>query len=501
MCHVRIKVMFAIITIYAAHTVVATEVVPSPTPARPRSCLEAVRWTVDSEDQVALLQTSVQTHVWSNSSKPQRNRSLSQAPPHQQFDSGRDSAANAGSIKFSFKTKSGYWHHGHYLLYSAKRQLLLWSCLALFTVITAVVFYFTANMEAKTRAEYPAYFLAATSCMAFGIDNYISSRSNAYLYHPTSHIIMVFVFDGAAATIGHMIMTKYKEGYEKDWEATVSSQRALIFTFLTAFFLVGGMFTGNIGFSLDIHDAGPHQALICGDVLVVSPFFYMFYGECLSKVQIIGCALIIGGMLWMSNAFASPEDKNELPGTVWLFISMLFYAASIITWRLISTGDEKAAWEPRLLLIFGFMGVLGIISSFGSVAEGAAAEYIQNPILFFWPLLDCIASLIGMCAINLAYENVEASTGAITAIVDANSVLLMLLHWLFEGIRPSNSQLAGMMIILTGCFTVCSGDVGDEDSDRSSSAKSVSDSDEARGDDPKGGDPVPIQQAAPQEGS
>merc|ERR1719440_148898 len=300
------------------------------------------------------------------------------------------------------------------------------------------------------------YLLAFMACIAFGVDNFINSYSASYLGTPSAHMGMVFFIDGIIAFNIHLFLKATHDTYKSEWEDTVSSSwRPLIMTMLTGAFIVAAMLCGNIGFSIDQSDSGPHQALVCGDILIVGPFFYLWYGETLTKLQLAGCAMIVAGMIFMSNAFAKPSD-NETQSFFWLFLSMTFYAASIISWRLISTGEEEISWRPRLLLIFGFMGWIGFLTFPAYLEQGGFKAYIETPLLLAWPILNSAASFLGMWSVNLAYQTVNASTGAITALVDANSVALLLMNAVILAMVPSMSQVTGMSVVLFGCFLVCS---------------------------------------------
>lgn len=337
-----------------------------------------------------------------------------------------------------------------------KTQIRVFLSMSLVLLLVSTLLILLTNQDEKVSPS--PYLLAFIACIAFGVDNFVNAYAASYLAVPSAHMAVVFLLDGLIALFIHFFLIRSHEGYQLEWEESVKGSqgwRPLMFTGLTAAFILSAQLAGNVGFSLDQSDSGPHQALVCGDILIVGPFFYYFYNEQLTTLQLSGCLLIIFGMISMSNAFSAP-GSHETQAFCWLFLSMVCYAGSIITWRLISTGENEISWRPRLLLIFGFMGALGLLVMPAYLERGGFGMYLEHPILIAWPILDSAASFLGMWSVNMAYQKETASTGAITAVVDANSVALLAMNAFILGMVPSSSQILAMFTVLVGCVLVCS---------------------------------------------
>jgi len=289
----------------------------------------------------------------------------------------------------------------------------------------------------------------------FGVDNFLIDYAASYLHEPSAHMCMVFLLDGVIALSLNIVLLCCSSSYKSEWHGFVSSSwGSLTLLTFTGVFIAAAQLCANIGFTMDQTESGPNQALVCATVLIVAPFFYFHSGEMLTKFQLVGCMLIVVGAVVMSDVAHWGDHPHSLGGFAWLLLSMIFYAASIISWRIVSTGDDEVPWRPRLLFIFGIMGVLGCSSFLGYVYAGGFMEYKEAPALLAWPLLNVTASFLGMWCVNLAFQNSEATAGALTAIVDANAVVLIIMNRILLNMLPTLPKVIGMILILIGCISI-----------------------------------------------
>jgi drug/metabolite transporter (DMT)-like permease len=394
------------------------------------------------DDEVSLLQTSVNVHKHAPLGPP-KSKAMKQLVEE-----------DVASIEELYEAPSPNVSFMGITLDPRTTQVKVYLSMGLVLLLVGATLAIVTNLNDKGPS---AYLLAFIACIAFGVDNFVNAYAASYQTVPTAHMAVVFLFDGLIAVFIHFFLIRSHEGYQSEWEDSVKqgTWKPLFFTALTGAFILAAQLSGNMGFSIDQSDSGPHQALVCGDILIVGPFFYYFYSETPTSIQLSGCLLIVFGMVSMSNCFNAPGSHETL-AFAWLFLSMVCYAASIITWRLISTGDTEVAWRPRLLLIFGFMGALGIAFMPAYLEHGGFMVYLHKPILLAWPLLNSAASFLGMWSVNMAYQKETATTGAITAVVDANSVALLAMNAAILGMVPSSTQIFAMFTVLVGCVLVCS---------------------------------------------
>mmetsp|Transcript_114086 Transcript_114086/g.207962 ORF Transcript_114086/g.207962 Transcript_114086/m.207962 type:complete len:477 (-) Transcript_114086:216-1646(-) len=332
-----------------------------------------------------------------------------------------------------------------------------------FAIVCCVLFLLVASILMwcgnKGLHDCPVSILAVISCIGFGVDNFLMAYASCYLKHPSAHAGVKFLFDGISAFGVHCCCMTFRPAYRSQvQDFSSSSGRVLMLTVLTGIFIAFGQLTGNIGFNLDTEASGPHQALACSTVLLVAPFFYYFRGEVLTKLQFMGCFTILAGVVIMSDIrhwFDSLETRYAFQ---WVFVSMLFYAASVVTWRLAATADTEPPWQPQILMIFGCVGFVGCILCPGYLYADSVREYVQTPALLLWPALNVSVSFLAMWSLQCAFQRPEATAGAITAVVDSNSLVMLAMNRLVLGLAPSFTKTAGMTIILFGCVTVCSED-------------------------------------------
>mmetsp|Transcript_80206 Transcript_80206/g.139216 ORF Transcript_80206/g.139216 Transcript_80206/m.139216 type:complete len:745 (+) Transcript_80206:69-2303(+) len=327
---------------------------------------------------------------------------------------------------------------------SAERQNGICIIVALLTVFASFCFLQQCYQD-QLRSSVT---LAILSAFFFGLDNFLIGYAGSYLCSPRAHMSMMFLLAGSIAILLHVLLYAFSSAYRADWKAVYrASNLTKACIGLTSAFIGLAELCSNIGFTRDPQQSGPHQALVCGDVLIVVPFFYWYAGEVFTRHQLAGCLVIVLGTLVMSEMSRWFDAHVSLAGFLWVGLSMIFYGFSIITLRL--TGIVP--WQPRLILILGGMGFFGFMLFVKDLLAGGLREYYDAPRLLMWPLLNALTSNLGIWAVSFAYEVPGATVGVLTAIVDSNSMVMMLMNRALLSYLPSAEKLAGMIIILSGC--------------------------------------------------
>mmetsp|Transcript_63634 Transcript_63634/g.110902 ORF Transcript_63634/g.110902 Transcript_63634/m.110902 type:complete len:476 (+) Transcript_63634:74-1501(+) len=350
----------------------------------------------------------------------------------------------------SEKVKSGLPLH----TYSQQKRIFLTS--VSLTCCLLVCFLFLLK---RGPHQCPVTLLAFISSGCFGMANFLMAYASNYLKAPNAHVVVTFFFDGLCALSVHTLLIFMRPDYRSQIQAVFSrSGRVVMLLALTGMFTALAKLTGSIAFLLDTRASGPHQALACSNVLLVAPFFYWYSGETLTHVQVIGCAVILGGIMVMSGINNWAKEPASWQAFVWILLTMFLFAAKTITWRLAAL-EALLPWQPQVLTIFGCMGFLGCCFCGGVLRVDSLKEYIQAPVLLFWPALNSMVSFLGLWCLQLAYQRPDAAIGAITAVVDSNSLWMATINALLLGLVPSSMQSVGMFVILFGCMTVCLKDV------------------------------------------
>lgn len=327
---------------------------------------------------------------------------------------------------------------------SADRQNGIYIVVVLFAVFASVCFLQQCYQE-QLRSSVS---LAILSAFFFGLDNFLIGYAGSYLCNPRAHMSMMFLLAGSMATLLHVLLHATSSAYRTDWKAVgTASTLTKACIGLTSVFIGCAELSSNIGFTLDPQESGPHQALVCADVLIVAPFFYWYAGEVFTRHQLVGCFVIVLGTLVMSEISRWRDAQVSSAGFLWVGLSIIFYGCSVITLRLTGT----VPWQPRLILILGGMGFFGFLLFVKDLLAGGLREYHDAPRLLMWPLLNALTSNLGIWTVSFAYEVPGAIVGVLTAIVDSSSVVMMLMNRALLSYMPSAEKLAGMIIILSGC--------------------------------------------------
>jgi drug/metabolite transporter (DMT)-like permease len=293
--------------------------------------------------------------------------------------------------------------------------------------------------------------LAGLSTISFGLDNFLIALSGEYLHIPCAHMAVMFIFTGMTASIFHMLLYIFSPKYQSAvWEslATRKGKVGLWLVVLTGALAASAQLCSNIGFNLDPRESGPHQALSCGNVFIVGLFFYVMYGEIFTKAQLLGCTFIIFGGIVMADVLHWGRYTVSVTAFLWVFVAMILYSVSDITLRLASQSELPR--QLRMLVTIQAMGLVGAASFIAVHEKNAFAQYWQSPRLLIWPLLNAIASSLGMVAVTFAFESPGAPTGVLSAIVNANSAVLVFLNWALLGYIPSLCKSIGMCLMMAG---------------------------------------------------
>ena len=202
-----------------------------------------------------------------------------------------------------------------------------------------------------------------------------------------------------------------------------------------------------VGFRLDEVDSGPLQSVVIANVPIVGVFFYFWSHETLSKIQLLGCALIMTGISCMFLKDAGPVNSNFPASFLWISISTLFYASSIITIRF--AGGDELPERPKSIGIVLSSGLLGFLLLRLCLCSGPFEFQLD---IFLWAILNAFASMTGLLTVVLSYEVPNAKVALATALIDSNAVPMCLLNFLLLGEVPGLAKLLGMALVLLGCM-------------------------------------------------
>ena len=229
--------------------------------------------------------------------------------------------------------------------------------------------------------------------------------------------LTIFCIAGLGSSLLAFTCRSFKAEAKEVWKA---SRMQRLWVIMSGILIALAQTSACISFSLDEVDSGPLQSVVIANVPIVGVFFYFWSNETLAKIQMLGCASIMFGVAFMFLDFDTKSlINNNFPSSfLWICISTLFYASSIITIRFAS--EEELPERPKTLAIVLSSGFLGFILL--RVLLCKEFFFVLRPEILIWALLNAVASILGLLAVVLSYEVPEAKVALATALIDSNAV-------------------------------------------------------------------------------
>ena len=212
-----------------------------------------------------------------------------------------------------------------------------------------------------------------------------------------------------------------------------------------------GQFLASLGWFYDPHGRSVTYLMLAGLPPLASALYFVIFREKLSKIQMIGMAISVVGIVLIG--------VGKLEGT-WIsylcgICSLLCFAARIVIARLMKNKGIDV-----------YSG--GIINAIGQVVSGVIYLAILVTVYDFPELLAMnwifIKDLIAVVLVAYGqYFNFGAvMTGDIAAIVtitNTNGIMLIILEYSFYGNSPNIQCLTACLIIISGAVVLLFGDL------------------------------------------
>ncbi|CAE7023919.1 unnamed protein product [Symbiodinium natans] len=294
--------------------------------------------------------------------------------------------------------------------------------------------------------------VASLASVFFGFDNFFVAHAGN-LFKPIEYMSAMLLMVGVLSALGSLLLATFCESFRSEAKrcAEQASTLKLVWFLCSGAFIALAQTCGCLSFSLDEANSGPNQSVVVANVPLVGFFFYMYSRETLSRQQIMGCFLIMAGVIYMSGLLSHPADDQSVlqdRSFLWICVSCGFYAASIITIRL--AGEADLPSRPKTVSIVFLSGLLGFILLRLLLSDGSYI-CVLSPATLVWPLFNALASMLGLFSVVVSYEVPDSKAALATAIIDSNSVPMCILNFILLGKVPNMSKLIGMIMVLLGC--------------------------------------------------
>lgn len=315
-----------------------------------------------------------------------------------------------------------------------------------FLLLTLFASLLLCHLSTATRTGRSSVLLASLASVFFGFDNFLIAYAGR-LIQPAEYMSVMFLSIFTVACFGSTVLAIASPSFQDEVKQVCQASRMQRIWIVSSGTLIAlAQTSACLGFRLDEVDSGPLQSVVIANVPIVGICFYFWSHETLSKVQLLGCALIMAGISFMFLDDAGPLDSNFPASFLWMCISTLFYASSIITIRF--AGGEELPERPKSIAIVLSSGLLGFLLLRVFLCSG---PFTFHPEILIWALLNAFASMTGLLTVVLSYEVPDAKVALATALIDSNAVPMCVLNFCLLGEKPGLAKLIGMAVVLLGC--------------------------------------------------
>lgn len=221
-----------------------------------------------------------------------------------------------------------------------------------------------------------------------------------------------------------------------------------------------GIFIGDTALMQALGRIGPRRnaILFSTNAPIAAGMGFIWLGETLSITTMIGCALVLGGVMiaiWWGKRPAGPDGEHtteKVTGKLWIGVSIGLLAATcqaggaiLAKPALLDGADPIAASAIRVgfaALCMWFMRALPI-------QWGKA----KQPMNLHWGMRSFVSAnfglVIGMTLLVYAIKHGEV--GLVTTLSATSPVLILPILWMITGSRPNRYAWLGSLAVVAGC--------------------------------------------------
>ncbi len=207
--------------------------------------------------------------------------------------------------------------------------------------------------------------------------------------------------------------------------------------------LSAAMLTLKLGLASDPDAKGPIVAISSTNAMIVALGAFLILRERLSRWQVAGMLVIIGGIIVMALGTGAGSSARGL--FFGLATMALFGVTNFLLKYAGHHGSDSVTTTAVLWLAAGVCGVLAV--GYCLVRYGHLPG-MQEASLILWAVLAGITLAMGMLFLKLAVT--KGPGGPATAITGSNSILVALFEFLVFAHVPPLQKLIGMGIAIVG---------------------------------------------------
>ncbi len=214
--------------------------------------------------------------------------------------------------------------------------------------------------------------------------------------------------------------------------------------------LSAGMLTLKLGLASDPDAKGPIVAVASASAMIVALGAFVILRERLTRGQLAGMTVIIGGIIVMAlGAGAHASTRGLLFG---LATMVLFGVTNFLLKYAGHRGSDSVTTTAVLWLSAGVCGLVAIVVSLAIYGHLPGMQELR---LVLWAIVAGITLSFGMLFLKLAVT--RGPGGPAAAITGSNSILVAVFEFLVFSHVPPAQKLAGMGIAILGIIILSLG--------------------------------------------
>ena len=214
--------------------------------------------------------------------------------------------------------------------------------------------------------------------------------------------------------------------------------------------LSAGMLTLKLGLSSDSSARGPIVAITSANAMLVALSAWLILREKLSRMQLLGMIVIIGGVIVMA---LGPGTAASMRALLYGLATMVLFG--ITNFLLKYAGHHGSNSVTTTAILWLSSGVCGVLAIGYCLIRYGHLPGMQQPSLILWAILAGASLALGMLFIKLSVT--KGPGGPATAITGSNSVLVALFEYFVFAHIPPTQKLIGMGIAIAGIIVLSLG--------------------------------------------
>lgn len=316
-------------------------------------------------------------------------------------------------------------------------------------VLIPMLVFGSAVLQAAVMQDSTGVSFALSAVTSVGVLHYVIGAYGDQNGASAAFMALSCAFVGVYAICMHFVWQLTSKRYMQDLHDTVRQPRGLFCILAASASYFGALAFSQVASASDHEVSGPHMAIGACDCVITSLFFYAFFGEACSRLQLAGIASTCLGILIMaySGGGAALFDFLKL---LPMFGVLLCFSMELISMR-ISALDVQA--EVNFVIRFSAMSMAGLLCLWPQLAELAA---VATPTWIAEAALLSLLVVVSDWFLMRSFAAPNCQTCVVCALLQLFPVVMTCLNLVVLDLKPPIQAVVGMVVCLFGGVLVIS---------------------------------------------